>query len=165
MSCTGYAEPHFDIRYFSIEFASRLFAIAKFTPRFYTVWAICRPPLSVSNTMQCRWPLEPVGLYDLQPTSMMSINELFASCQRKAIPCPNWLRSGYGELEKQITFWATCGRTHTAPLLDFDSAHRALAKAFQAGPPWLSKPMFALSSMVFSMMPARPKRSSLAMSL
>ena len=31
--------------------------------------AICRPPLSVSNTMQCRWPLEPVGLYDLQPTS------------------------------------------------------------------------------------------------
>jgi hypothetical protein len=39
VSCAGYAEPHFDIRYFSIEFASRLFAIAKFTPRFYTVWA------------------------------------------------------------------------------------------------------------------------------
>jgi hypothetical protein len=40
VSCAGYAEPHFDIRYFSIEFTSRLFAIAKFTPRFYTVWAM-----------------------------------------------------------------------------------------------------------------------------
>ena len=39
MSCAGYAEPYFDIPYFSIEFASRLFAIAKFTSRFYTVWA------------------------------------------------------------------------------------------------------------------------------
>ena len=102
---------------------------------------------------------------DHNPCAMMSIKGLFASCQRKAIPCPNWLSSGYGELEKQITFWATCCRTHAAPLLDFDAAHSALANAFQAGPPWLSMPMLALSSMVFSMIPAGPNRSSFAMSL
>ena len=59
----------------------------------------------------------------------------------------------------------TSGLCSQGVFLEFASAHSALAKAFQAGPPWLSIPTVALSSMVRSMMPARPKRSSLAINL
>jgi hypothetical protein len=45
------------------------------------------------------------------------------------------------------------------------SAHSALANAFQALPPWVMMPIEALSSIVFSMIPARPNRSTLASNL
>ena len=42
---------------------------------------------------------------------------------------------------------------------------RDLPQAFQAGPPWLSIPTPALSSIVLSISAARPNRSTLAISL